>query len=277
MTDAIQPTLWPDGPPGGESMPGVPEPTLTAFSPPPGAANGASVVVCPGGGYVVLADHEAAPVARWLATLGVTAFLLRYRLSPAARHPHMLEDAARAVRTVRANASAWDLDPARIGVLGFSAGGHLCSMLATHFDAGDPEAPDAVERVSCRPDLAVLVYPVITLQDPHGHSWCRQCLLGESPDPAQVAFLSSETQVTPETPPMFLVHTADDDVPCQHSLLMASALSAARVPFELHLYEKGGHGYGLAETDPILRAWPARCADWLRARGFLTTPPQIAP
>lgn len=269
MTNAIQPLLWPDGVPGGLQTSGVPAPTLTAFMPPAGTANGASVIVCPGGGYVVLADHEADPVARWLTTLGITAFVLRYRLAPAARHPHMLEDAARAVRTVRAHASGWGLDPARIGVLGFSAGGHLCSMLATHFDAGEGASPDPVERVSSRPDLAILVYPVITLQGPHGHPWCRQCLLGEHPDPAQVAHLSSEMQVAAQTPPMFLVHTADDDVSCQNSLLMAQALSVSGVPFELHLYEKGGHGYGLAENDPILRTWPARCAEWLHARNFL--------
>jgi acetyl esterase/lipase len=154
-------------------------------------------------------------------------------------------------------------------MLGFSAGGHLASMLCTHYDEGDPKVVNLLDRVSSRPDLAMLIYPVITLQEPIGHQWCRQCLLGEVPDPDQVAFLSSNLQVTPQTPPMFLVHTADDDVRPEHSLLMAGALSAVGVPFELHLYEKGGHGYGLAPNHPVLQTWPDRCAAWLKLHDFV--------
>jgi acetyl esterase/lipase len=146
---------------------------LTVYPPAPDRANGAAVVVCPGGGYQGLAEHEAEPVADWLTTLGVTALLLRYRLAPHARHPAMLQDAQRALRTVRASAARWQVDPRRIGILGFSAGGHLASTAATHFDPGDPRATDPVEQVSSRPDLAILIYPVITLQAPFAHAGSR--------------------------------------------------------------------------------------------------------
>lgn len=261
-------SVWPDGPPAAGVVDDGPAPTLTPFWPDPAVATGAAIVVNPGGGYAVLAAHEADPVAQWLQGLGIAAFVLRYRLYPQVRHPAQLLDAARALRTIRAHAEEWAIDPARIGMLGFSAGGHLASMLATHADAGAAAAADPVERVSSRPDLAVLVYPVVTLQRPDGHDWCCEALLGTQPDPAQVALLSSQLQVTPATPPMFLVHTADDDVRCENSLLLAQALSAARVPFELHLYERGGHGYGLAPDDPVLGRWPTQCARWLQLRGW---------
>lgn len=242
--------------------------TLTPFLPPPEQASGAAMIICPGGGYVVLAPHEGEPVARWLAGHGIAAFVLHYRLAPQHRHPAMLQDAARAVRTVRAHAAQWQIDPTRVGVLGFSAGGHLASLLMTHNDSGDPRAADPLEQISARPDLAVLVYPVITLQAPHGHAGCCNSLLGIDPDPAAVAALSSHLQVTADTPPAFLVHTADDGVSCMHSLLLAQALSAAGVPFALHLYERGGHGYGLAENEPLLGIWPSLCIAWLRQHGF---------
>lgn len=255
--------LWPEGTAFG---PSVAPPTLTRYDPPPGQANGASVVVCPGGGYTVHADHEGAPVADWLAALGITAFVLHYRLGPHSRHPAMLEDAARAVRTVRALDG---LDPTRVGILGFSAGGHLASTLATRFAAGDPDAADPVGRVSSRPDLAILLYPVITLHPPFGHAWSQTQLLGPDAPTDLIASLSSDTQVTPDTPPTFLMHTAEDDgVPPENSLLFALALSAARVPFELHVYERGAHGVGLGGDDPVLKTWPDRCAAWLRGHGF---------
>jgi len=246
------------------------EQNLTAYLPPEGAANGAAIVICPGGGYGMLADHEGEPVAQWLNTLGVTAFVLRYRLAPQSRHPHMWEDAARALRSVRAQAGELGLDADRIGILGFSAGGHLASTLATHFDAGRPEAADPIERVSCRPDLAVLIYPVITLQEPFAHLGSRHNLLGADADPALVEDLSNHLRVSAQTPPCFLVHTAEDaGVPPENSLLMALALSASHVPFELHIYERGPHGFGLGGDDPILSDWPDRCAVWMTARGFL--------
>ena len=266
MTVIMTPTpvpLWPESTAFGPSV--VP-PTLTRYDPPSGQASGASVVVCPGGGYTGHADHEGAPVAAWLTTLGITAFVLHYRLGPHSRHPDMLHDAAMAVRTVRAAAG---LDAGRVGILGFSAGGHLASTLATHFEAGDPNAPDPLDRLSSRPNLAILLYPVITLEAPHGHAWSRTQLLGEDAPADLIASLSNHKQVTPDTPPTFLLHTAEDEgVPPENSLLFALALAGARVPFELHVYERGAHGIGLGGEDPVLSTWPDRCADWLRGRGF---------
>lgn len=239
-------SLWPDGADGQ---------TLTVY--PAEKPTGGAIVICPGGGYGMLADHEGEPVARWLNTLGITGIVLKYRLGPAHRHPAMLDDAAQAVRTVRAHAGEWKIDPKRVGILGFSAGGHLASTLATHFEQ------------SSRPDLAVLIYPVISLNAPHGHLGSRVNLLGEDADPELVNFLSNETQVTPETPPTFLVHTADDaGVPVENSLLFAAALRAANVPFELHVYETGPHGFGLGGDHSVLKSWPDRCAVWLQSHGF---------
>ena len=257
--------LWPDATPFGPSV--VP-PTLTRYDPAPGQAVGASIVVCPGGGYTGHADHEGTPVAEWLTTLGITAFVLHYRLGPHSRHPDMLRDAARAVQTVRASEG---LDAGRVGILGFSAGGHLASTLATHFEAGDPDAADPLNRLSSRPDLAILLYPVITLELPVGHVWSRTQLLGEDAPEDLIASLSNHKHVTPDTPPTFLLHTAEDEgVPPENSLLFALALARSRVPFELHVYERGAHGIGLGGDDPVLSTWPARCADWLRGRGFRT-------
>ena len=259
--------LWPEGPPGALGTAEEDTPAITAFV--PEQPTGAAVVVCPGGGYAGLAPHEAEPVAAWLNSLGVTAFVLRYRLGPKYHHPCELQDAARAIRTVQARAAEWGVDPQRIGILGFSAGGHLASTGGTHFEAGDPNAADPIERVSSRPDLMVLIYPVITLSGPYAHLGSRDNLLGPEPPAELVELLSSEKQVTPGTPPTFLVHTAGDTgVPCENSLLFAAALRAAGVPVELHLFERGEHGFGLGGDDPVLSMWPQLCAGWLRGRGF---------
>ncbi len=223
---------------------------LTAYH--PDAANGAAMIVCPGGGYGGHADHEGEPVARWLNTLGVTAFVLRYRLGRANPHPAPLDDAAAAVRAVRLQ--GFD----RVGVLGFSAGGHLAATLSTR-------PPDDQSR----PDLAVLCYPVITMADPHAHVGSRENLLGAEPSAATIDGMSADRRVTPRTPPAFVWHTADDEVvPVENALLYAAALRANGVPFELHVYAHGRHGVGLAGDDPVLRSWTERCADWLRGRGF---------
>ena len=265
--------LWPAGAPGSGQTGAASKPSLTIFQPPSGRATGAAIVVCPGGGYARLADHEAEPAAEWLTTLGVTAALLRYRVGPWSRHPAMLQDAQRAIRTVRTHAARWMVDPGRIGILGFSAGGHLASTTATHFDAGDPRATDPVERASSRPDIAILIYPVITLDGPFVHAGSRDNLLGSTPGEDMIRLLSNELHVSPETPPTFLLHgAADAGVPCENSLLMAGALSRARVPFELHIYEGGTHGFGLQPTAPGVSPWTERCAEWLRARGFLERP-----
>jgi acetyl esterase/lipase len=266
--------LWPQGAPGALGKEAADVPTLTPYIAPKERATGAAIVICPGGGYQHLADHEGRPVAEWLNSIGVTAFVLKYRLGPRYHHPSMLQDAARAVRTVRARAAEWGLDPERVGILGFSAGGHLASTAGTHFDAGRPDAADPVERVSSRPSVMILIYPVITMRElTHGGS--KKNLLGENPSPELVALLSNEEQVTKETPPAFLVHTMNDSaVPVENTLMFVAALRRAGVPFELHLYERGPHGFGLGTArdgkpaDPILSTWPAHCADWLRLHNF---------
>ena len=260
--------LWPVGAPGAVGQAPTDIPTLTPYLAPKDKATGAAIVVCPGGGYQHLADHEGGPVAEWLNSVGVTAFVLKYRLGPTYHHPSQMLDAARAIRTVRARAREWGLDPQRIGILGFSAGGHLAATAGTHFTAGQAEATDPVERVSSRPDLMILIYPVITMRD-STHGGSKLNLLGKDPPPELLTLLSNEEQVTKETPPTFLVHTmTDTTVPVENSMMFAAALRKAGVPFEFHLYERGPHGFGLAPGDPILSSWPGRCADWLRVHGF---------
>jgi acetyl esterase/lipase len=265
--------LWPGGAPGAVGNEPVDIPTLTPYLPPKDKMTGAAIIVCPGGGYTHLADHEGGPVAEWLNSLGVTAFVLKYRLGPRYHHPAPMQDAARAIRIVRARAAEWGLDPQRIGILGFSAGGHLASTAGTHFDSGNPNAADPIERVSSKPNLMILIYPVITMRD-KTHAGSRKSLLGDNPGPELVALLSNDEQVTKETPPAFLVHTSNDEaVPVENSLLFVNALRRASVPFEFHLYERGPHGFGLGGKDPILATWPDRCAGWLRLHGFASTKP----
>jgi acetyl esterase/lipase len=264
--------LWPEGAPGARGREAQDVPALTPYFAMGEGATGAAMVVCPGGGYVGLAPHEGEDYARWLNEQGITAFVLRYRLGSAGyRHPVMLQDAARAVRTVRSRAEGWGIDPGRIGIMGSSAGGHLAATLLTHFDAGDPRAADPIERVSSRPDLGILCYPVITMGE-RGHDGCRQNLLGTDPSSDLVRLLSNELHVTPETPPAFLFHTVEDSaVPVQNSLLLAAALAEQGVSFALHVYPLGAHGLGLGtrEWDPARRhPWTTQCALWLKERGF---------
>ena len=256
--------LWPEGAPGAAGTEGLDIPTLTPCLPPEDARLGAAIVVCPGGGYQHLADHEAWPVADWLNRHGIAAFVLKYRLAPRYRHPAPMLDAQRAIRTVRCRAPEWSVDRRRIGILGFSAGGHVASTAGTHFDAGDRAADDPVERVGSRPDLMVLIYAVISFTT-RPHTGSRQNLLGKSLSPALVELLSNEKQVTSETPPAFLAHAiADASVPCENSINFARALREAGVPFELHVFAEGGHGLGLGADTPGFRAWPDLCAEWLR-------------
>lgn len=261
--------LWAQEAPGAKGTAPADIPTLSVYLPPEGKANGAAVVICPGGGYGHLADHEGHPIAQWLNSLGVTAFVLKYRLAPY-KHPAMLLDGQRALRLVRARAAEWKIDPDRIGILGFSAGGHLASTLATHFDEGKSDAADPLDRVSCRPNIAVLLYPVITLDAKFTHGGSKKNLLGDNPPSELIELLSNEKQVTAKTPPTFLMHTADDPVvPMENSLLFAMACRKAGVPVELHLYEHGRHGVGLATDDPILHTWTTQCAAWMRFRKFI--------
>lgn len=267
--------LWPAGAPGALGEDDADRPSIMVHRPDPGKATGAAVVVCPGGGYGHLAmDHEGKQVAEWLNGLGVTAVVLKYRLGPRYRHPAMIQDAARAIRTVRARAGEWGVDPGRVAILGFSAGGHLASTAGTQHDDGDPDADDPVERQGSRPDRLILIYPVVALNTPYGHKGSARNLLGPSPDPALLASLSNETRVDARTPPTFLAHTnADTAVPPENSLLFVMALRKAGVPVEFHLYEAGRHGLGLGVEDLPFRTWPGLCAAWLKGQGFLDRAP----
>ncbi len=263
--------LWPEGAPGAVGQEEADRPSLTVQLPPKAKSTGTAVVICPGGGYGGLAlDHEGRQIAEWLNSLGVAGFILRYRHAPGYHHPAPLQDVQRAIRTVRSRAGEWGLQPDRIGVIGFSAGGHLASSAGTHFDDGKPDSADPVERAGCRPDFLILCYPVITFTEPYAHKGSLKNLLGENPDPDLVKSLSSEKQVTRRTPPTFLFHTdADSGVPPENSIAFYLALRRAGVPAELHIYERGPHGVGLAQKDPVLGTWPKRCADWLAGHGWL--------
>ena len=266
--------LWPEGAPGAQGMEDADKPAIWVFLPPEAKSVGTGIVVCPGGGYGGLAiGHEGKDIAEWLNAQGVAAFVLRYRLGPKYHHPTMLEDAQRALRTVRARAEHYKIDPRRLGVMGFSAGGHLASTVGTHFDAGRADAADPIDRQSSRPDFMILCYPVIALNTEFAHLGSKRNLLGENPDSKLVASLSNETQITPDTPPTFLFHTNEDSgVKPENSVLFYLGLRRANVPAELHIYERGRHGVGLAPTDPILSTWSGRLSDWLKGRGLLERP-----
>jgi acetyl esterase/lipase len=264
--------LWPDGAPGALGKEPKDIPTLTPFWPAQENASGAGMVVCPGGGYAGLAPHEGESYAHWLNLQGIAAFVLKYRLgSDGYRHPRMLEDAARALRLVRYHAGDWKLDPDRLGIVGSSAGGHLASTLLTHFDAGQVNGTDPIDRVSCRPDLGVLCYPVISMGD-ETHRGSRENLLGENPSPVLIQELSNQLHVSGDTPPCFIFHTCDDTVvPVENSLEFAAALRQAKVPFELHIYQHGAHGLGLGtkSAEPAqMHPWTRECQRWLKERGF---------
>jgi acetyl esterase/lipase len=265
--------LWPNGAPGALGTNEFDIPTLTPYLPDPAIATGASVVVCPGGGYGGLASHEGPDYALFLNKQGVTAFVLKYRLgSHGYRHPVMLNDAARAVRVVRSRWGEFKLDPRRIGIMGSSAGGHLASTLLTHFDLGHADAADPVDKVSSRPDLGILCYPVITMEA-YGHAGSRENLLGKFPTADLIELLSNEKQVSPGTPPTFLWHTVEDQaVPVRNSLEFAAALQRSGVSFDLHIYQQGRHGIGLQAKPPGFEGahpWASDLVYWLKVQGFV--------
>jgi len=292
--------LWPEGAPGAIGKTDADQPSLLIF-PAPGASAGvgpgagaAAMLVCPGGAYGMLAlEKEGMEVAHWLNALGISAFVLRYRLGPVYRHPVEMEDGKRAMRWVRAHAAHYGFDPARVGMMGFSAGGHLTATVATHSDAGDPAARDSIERVSCRPDVQILIYPVITMDPSFTHPASRINLLGRNPNPAYVHFLSAEKHVDAKTPPAFLVHAKTDPiVPFANSVAYQQALLKAGVPVEFRAFDHGTHAFGLARlastesstglsADPSagpdaeaplpnaeVSAWPEACARWLEKQGW---------
>lgn len=263
--------LWPGDAPGALGQEAQDIPTLTPYFPNPGTASGAAMLVCPGGGYGHLAPHEGEDYALFLNTLGITAFVLQYRVGPHGyRHPSMLQDAARGMRTIRTRAEEWNIDKNKIGIMGSSAGGHLASTLLTHYDEGNPDSTDPIEHESSRPNLGVLCYAVISLGE-LGHDGSRQNLLGENPSPELIALLSNELHVTPQTPPCFLWHTGEDNgVKVENSLEFALALQRNDVPFDLHIYQKGPHGIGLADKPPFnnVHPWARDLQFWLQEQEF---------
>ena len=265
--------LWEQGAPGALGESDADKPMLTYHRAARGAT-GTAVVIAPGGGYGALAmDHEGRQVGAFFNAMGVSTFVLRYRLGPRYRHPIQLGDAQRAIRLVRARAGEFGLLPDRIGLMGFSAGGHLAATASTRFDGGSADAADPIDRASSRPDFVILGYPVITFDPAVTHAGSVRNLLGDSPDPALIQLLSNELHVTPETPPAFLFHTtADTGVVAENSVRFYLALTRAKIPAELHIFEKGPHGVGLALGDPALAAWPSLLTNWLRGRGLLTRP-----
>jgi acetyl esterase/lipase len=270
QTDPQTVLLWPDGAPGAQGSADPDKPTLTLYPARDANKIPVGVVVCPGGGYHNLEmNYEGRQIADWLNGLGISAFVLKYRLGPRYHFPVELWDAQRAIRYVRSHAAEFGIQPNRIGIWGFSAGGHLASTAGTHFDKGDPDAADPVNRPSSRPDFMILAYPVITMEAPFVHLGSRDNLLGEKPDPALVWSLSNQNEVSSETPPAFLFHTSDDDVvPVENSIEFYLALRKAGVPAEMHIYLHGRHGVGLAQSDPELRTWPEQLANWMKAQGI---------
>jgi acetyl esterase/lipase len=263
--------LWPGGAPGALGQDDRDKPALTVYMPSNTTGPMTAVIIAPGGSYARLAmNHEGRQPANYFNALGIAAFVLHYRLGPQYHHPIELGDAQRAIRLVRARAAEWHIAPDRIGILGFSAGGHLASSASTHFDAGKPDAADAIDRVSSRPDFAVLGYPVISLIEPFTHQGSKRNLLGDHPDDALARSLSSETQVTERTPPTFIYHTnADSVVPVENAVAYFLALRKAGVPAEMHVFKDGAHGSGLGGQNAALAEWPRLLTNWLRGSGLL--------
>jgi acetyl esterase/lipase len=248
----------------------VQDPDISVFLPSKKNATRQAVLICPGGGYIRLAyDFEGSDIAKWLNSEGIAGIVLKYRLPVSKSNivPHLspLLDAQRAIRLIRFHAEEWNIDAQKVGIMGFSAGGHLASTAGTHFDAGDENTADPVERYSSRPDFMILMYPVITFFSPICHEGSRNALIGENPDPALAAFYSNELHVRADTPPVFLVHAGDDKaVPVENSLCFYQALKKQGILTEMHIYPQGGHGFSLATGRGILSTWPDRCADWLK-------------
>ncbi len=269
--------LWPDGQvPLAQGTAEEDKPSITAYFPSKETATGAAVLVCPGGGYVALAvDHEGDSVAKYYNRLGIAAFVLRYRLGTwdhkKYQHPAPMMDATRAMRYIRSRAKEWNIHPEKIGIMGFSAGGHLASTIGTHFDAGNAKSKDAVEKYSSRPNFMVLVYPVLSMRSKYAFRFSRGVLLGDNASQELVDSLSNEIQVTSLTPPTFMIHANDDGVLPENSVLFYMALREQKVPAELHIYERGGHGFGMGDPkkDAIIASWPLRLTDWLKNQGLL--------
>ena len=273
--------LWPEGVPGAKALgeelheaggriTRVSEPTLTVHAPAIDRPNGTAVIIAPGGGYGLLStEREGVQYANWLSTLGITSFVLKYRLADFG-HPVPLQDVLRAVRMVRSRAAEFKINPGRIGVMGSSAGGHLAACAGTLFNHAAGRTGAALDATDARPDFLILMYPVITMEGPSVHAGSRRNLLGENPAPDLVNLLSVERQVTAATPPTLLIHTQEDQsVPVENSLLFYQALTRAKVPAEMYLFEHGAHGMGMKPDFGTASDWPRRAEEWLRQRGLL--------
>jgi acetyl esterase/lipase len=263
--------LWSGQAPGAQGAEDRDIPTVTVYLPRTLRDGTTAVIVCPGGGYSGLAmNHEGRQVASYLNSLGIVAFVLKYRLGPRYHHPIEIGDAQRAIRMVRAKAAEWRIAPDRIGIMGFSAGGHLAASVSTHFDAGLASAADPIDRAGSRPDFSVLGYPVISLTAAWTHQGSKKNLLGDNPDPELAKSLSGENAVTAQTPPTFIFQTnADTTVPAENSVYYYLALRKAGVKAEMHIFQNGPHGVGLGMDDPSLSEWPKLLANWLRLNGIV--------
>lgn len=248
----------------------VQDPSIEVFLPVKQAATGQAVLICPGGGYEGLAyDWEGTQIAKWLNTKGIAGIVLKYRLPNSASvktsYEAPLQDAKRAIRLIRSHANEWNIDQKKVGVMGFSAGGHLASTLGTHFNAEETVPTDSIRSMNARPDFMVLVYPVITMKKEFTHMGSRNSLLGENPSEALIKEFSNEEQVQIDTPPTFLIHATDDDVvPVENSIQFYRALVDKKIDAEMHIYPEGGHGFALALDKGYLRSWPDRLEDWLQ-------------
>lgn len=273
--------LWPEGIPNAKNLgpekvdergfiTNISEPTLEIFAPAVDRPNGTAVIVCPGGGYRGLSRaREGVQYANWLSHLGITAFVLTNRVGEFG-HPAPLQDVLRAVRIVRSRAAEFKINPDRIGVMGSSAGGHLAASAGTLFDHADGKTGAPLDSTHARPDFLILMYPVITLDDPHAHVGSRELLLGKNPSSELLRLMSVEKQVTAQTPPTLLIHTQQDQaVPIENSILFFQALTRAGVPAEFYAFERGEHGMGMRDGLGTASEWPDRAEEWLRARGLL--------
>ena len=271
IQDAQVIPLWSAGAPGALGTADADVPAITVYLPRTMAAGTPAVIVCPGGGYQNLAsNHEGRQVASYLNSLGIAAFVLRYRLGPRYHHPIQLGDAQRAIRMVRSRATEWRIDAGRVGIMGFSAGGHLAMTASTLTAPVSAVAGDSIDAVASRPDFAILGYPVISMTEAWTHQGSKRNLLGEPADAGLAKQLSGELAVTKDTPPTFIFQTNEDRaVPAENAVHYYLALRQAAVPAEMHVFEKGAHGVGLANNDPALSAWSGLLANWLRGRGVI--------
>lgn len=270
--DTLKLFLWTEGAPLAQGTDDLDKPSVTVWFPPKEKATGAAVLICPGGGYVTLAlDHEGKQVAKWYNDLGITAIVLRYRYGTwdhkKYQHPVPFLDVTRAMRLVRSKAKDWNINPEKIGVMGFSAGGHLASCLATMWDGGNKKATNGIDKMSSKPNFLALVYPVITFRTKHAFTFGRGVLLGDNASKELIDSMSTEMRVTTNTPPTFIMYTDEDNINAMNGILFYSALKENNVPAELHIYERGEHGYGLYPKDERIADWTERLKNWLRNRG----------